>query len=272
MKEFKLCKVCSSSFELVNKRYNLVKCTECKLVFSKDVFSEQDFLETYNNLYNNSLQYDTHQKEFAKLQKDKPLHIGRPKLKILNYLLKKKCKRICEVGAGVGIVANYLKKKGIDYIGIELDKLTVEKAQSINLNIINGDFSKLNEIEGVFDAIIAFEVIEHLQDLNLFFKIASEKLKTNSYIGFTVPNYDKRMNYKNHKDRIYQSGPPVHLNFFTIESINKISNHYNFEIVFCEAKKFPYFNWNKIDTYKFFLKSIFSEFNGATLQCVMIKK
>lgn len=271
MKEFLLCKVCSSKVELLNKKYNLVQCEECKLVFSKTIFSEQDFMETYNRLYNDTLQYSTHQREFEKLQKSKALHIGRPKLKVLNYLLKNDVKRICEVGAGVGIVASYLKNKNVDYIGIELDKITADKAQSINLNIVNGDFTILNDIEGEFDAIIAFEVIEHLQDLNLFFQIASKKLKVKSYLGFTVPNYDKRMNYKNGGDKIYQSGPPIHLNFFTIESIRIIANHFGFKIVLCDAKRFPYFNWKKIDTYRFFIKSIFGNFKGPTLQCVMIK-
>lgn len=272
MKEFLLCKVCNSGVTLLNVKYNLVKCEQCKLVFCKTIFSEQDFVETYNRLYNDTLQYNKHQKEFEKLQKNEFIHIGRPKLKILKYLFKNNIKRICEVGAGVGIVASYLKNKNVDYIGIELDKVTVDKAQSINLNIINGDFSRLNQIDGKFDAIIAFEVIEHLQDLNLFFQMASKKLEINSFLGFTVPNYDKRMNYKNVGDKIYQSGPPIHLNFFTVESIKIIANHFGFEIALCEAKRFPYFNWKKIDTYKFFIKSVFGKFNGATLQCVLIKQ
>lgn len=272
MEEYSACKVCNSKVELLNVKYNLVQCVKCKLVFSKIIFSEQDFIETYYRLYNATLQYGTHQREFEKLQKGKTLHIGRPKLKVLNYLLRNKVRRICEVGAGVGIVASYLKRKDVDYIGIELDKVTADKAQSINLNIINGDFSKLNDIEGEFDAIVAFEVIEHLQDLNLFFQIASKKLKEKSYLGFTVPNYDKRMNYKNGGNKIYQSGPPIHLNFFTIESIKIIANHFGFKIALCEAKRFPYFNWKKIDTYRFFLRSILGKFKGPTLQCVMIKQ
>ncbi len=272
MKEFTKCKVCDSEIELINQKFNLVKCTACKLIFTKTFFSEEDFIATYNQLYNDSLQYNTHQKEFEKLKKGTNINIGKPKLKILKYLLKNDVNNICEIGAGVGIVANFLKKKKVNYFGIELDKETVCKARSINLNIVEGDFSTLNNVDECFDAIVAFEVIEHLQDLKLFLQIAFEKLESQKYLGFTVPNYDKRMNYSKPGDNIFQSGPPIHLNFFTIESIKNIASQYDFEIIFCKAKRFPYFNWNKSSTYKFFLMSLFGRFNGATLQCVMIKK
>lgn len=271
-KTFTSCKVCSSSINLINKKHELVECTNCKLVFSKIIFTDEDLIKTYNNLYNNTSQYDTHQKEFEKLKNNVTLNIGKPKLKIIKYLLHKNIKKVCEVGAGVGIVANYFKNKKVDYLGIELDEKTVNKAQSIDLNIQNGDFSLLKSSNKKLDAIIAFEVIEHLQDLDLFFNIVSEKLIDNGYLGFTVPNYQKRNNYKNPNDKIYQSGPPIHLNFFTIESIKNIAELYKYEIVFCEAKKFPYFNWKRKDTYKHILKALLNNYYGSTIMCVIKKK
>lgn len=269
---FTSCKVCNSTISSINKKFELVACSNCKLVFSEKIFSNDDFEVTYNKLYNDSLQYNTHQEEFEKLKNNTKFNVGRPKHKILNYLFANNVKKICEIGAGVGIIANYLKNKNSDYIGIELDKKTVEKAQSIGLNIKKGDFSLISSFEEKFDAIIAFEVIEHLQDLNLFFTIITEKLNNKGYLGFTVPNYEKRKNYKNPGDKIYQSGPPIHLNFFTIESIHQIAKIYNFDVVFCDAKKFPYFNWKNIQTYKHIVKALLSNYYGSTIMCVIQKK
>lgn len=265
------CKVCNAQISTINEKYSLIKCSNCKLVFCQTIFSSEDFEKTYNNLYNVSNQYETHQKEYEKLQNNVNFTIGRPKLKVINYLFERKVNKICEIGAGVGIVAHYLKKKQKDYIGVELDIKTVEKAQSLGLNIKNGNFSIIKNFPDKYEAIIAFEVIEHLQDLDLFFKVVIEKLDEGGYLGFTVPNYDKRKNYKNSEEKIYQSGPPIHLNFFTIESIHKIAKFYQFEVVFCEAKKFPYLNLKNKDTYKGIFKALFNKYYGSTLMC-LIKK
>lgn len=269
---FTSCKVCKSEINTVNKKYNLIQCSSCKLVFSEKIFSTEDFESTYNKLYNLSGQYATHQKEFDNLKDNVKRNIGRPKLRIIDYLFDKKVHKICEIGAGVGIVANYLKNKKKEYVGVELDKKTVEKAQSLNLNIQHGDFSIIKNFPDKYDAIIAFEVIEHLQDLDYFFKIITEKLVDGGYLGFTVPNYDKRKNYKNPGDKIYQSGPPIHLNYFTIESIRNIAKLDQYEVVFCEAKKFPYLNWKNRDTYKFIFKALLNQYYGSTLMCVIQKK
>lgn len=268
---FTSCKVCKSETTSINKKYNLIQCSSCKLVFAETIFSNTDFETTYNKLYNLSSQYAIHQKEFDKLKDNSNHNIGRSKLKIINYLSERKVNKICEIGAGVGIVANYLKNKKKDYVGVELDTKTVEKAQSLGLNIKNGDFSIIGNFPDKFEAIIAFEVIEHLQDLDLFFKIITEKLDDGGYLGFTVPNYDKRKNYRNFGEKIYQSGPPIHLNFFTKESIENIAQLYDYEVIFCKPKKFPYLNLKKKDTIIGVFKALFSKYYGSTLMCVIRK-
>lgn len=265
------CKICKSSINKVNTKHNLSQCTHCALVFCENLFTNEHFEKTYNALYNDTSQYKAHQKEFENLKNKTPLHVGRPKKRILSYLLENDVKSFCEIGAGVGVVASYLLNKSVAYTGIELDKKTVEKAQSLGLNIQNGDFSMLHLLEDKFDAVVAFEVIEHLQDLDLFFKLVYSKLSDIGYLGFTVPNYDKRKNYKNPGNHIYQSGPPIHLNFFTIESIAKIAPLYNFHVVFCEAKKLPYLNLGNLKTYTDILKAGINRYHGSTLMCVLQK-
>ena len=48
---------------------------------------------------------------------------------------------------------------------------------SVPINIKNGDFKDLNKLPDLQDAVVAFEVIEHLQDLNALFVIFQNKIK-----------------------------------------------------------------------------------------------
>lgn len=270
--EYKKCKVCNSEIKSINNKFDLVECVNCELVFCKNIYSQETFIKVYNRLYNQTLQYNTHIKESEFLLENKNIRIGNVKLKILKYLIQKKVNCVSEIGAGVGLVANYFKSKGITYQGIELDSKTVERAKVAGFNIVEGDFKVLNELSETQDAVVAFEVIEHLQDLNELFLILQKKVKQNGYFGFTVPNYNKRLNFKNPSNKIYQSAPPIHLNFFTVKSIENISSYYGFEVIFCKEKKYPYFLKNKLDTYKNFIKGFFGHYRGPTIMAILKKK
>ncbi|WP_310992274.1 class I SAM-dependent methyltransferase [Aequorivita marina] len=272
MNQYNKCKICSSKIELINPRYNLVICSKCKLVFCNDIFEEEMFSRIYDKLYNQTKQYSTHIKESDDLISKNKYKLGRTKSKVLNKAIKVKNPKVLEIGAGVGVVANFLQSKGIDYLGIEIDKKTVERAKKANLNIKQGDFKSLNKIEDTFDIILAFEVFEHLQDLGLLFKILEQKIKPDGTLGFTVPNFNKYLNYKNLNNKIYQSGPPIHLNFFTVESLQNIAKIYGFEIVLCYEKKYPYFNWKKKETYNHILKSLLGTYRGPTIIAIFKKR
>ena len=272
MKKFKKCKVCSSKINSINTKYELVKCENCNLIFCDNVFSEQEIINVYDKLYNKTTQYSKHIEEHNFLKENKNPKLGSEKIKILDYLINKNVTNVCEIGAGVGIVANYLQNiKKIMYYGIELDEKTAKKAMSNGLNVVNDSFTNLDTFESKFEAIVAFEVIEHIQELDDFFKQSIKSLTPDGYIGFTVPNYDKVKNYKNVGNHIHQDEPPIHLNFFNLENTNKVLAFYNLEIKFLVQRKYPYFNINVFDTYKFFIKSLFGKFHGQTLLCVAQK-
>lgn len=270
--EYNQCKVCRGDVTLVNTKYNLVKCQDCEIVFCKSIYTQDHFKKVYNKLYNTTSQYQVHLEEFENLKSNKKVKIGRVKFYVLKYILGKDINCLAEIGAGVGIIASYCKKNKISYQGVELDKETVMRSKSIGLSIVEGDFTRLKTFNDDLPAVVAFEVIEHLQDLNQLFLILNKKLASNGYFGFTVPNYDKRLNYSDHGNRIYQSPPPIHLNYFTITSIRKVAENYGFKIVFCKAKRFPYVSWKHKSFYINAFKGVFGTFHGPTLYAVIQKK
>ncbi len=178
-----------------------------------------------NELYNTeSSQYQRHSKdEFHKIISNKPIKVGLNRSRLIKkHVLNSKCKSVLEIGSGIGLVGTYIRSKNsfIEYMGVELDKEAFEKSQLLKLNTIHGDFEEIEKIETHFDVIMMWEVIEHLQDLNLFLELAFKKLNVNGKIILSTPNYNKVYNYpKRGKDEIFQDQPPIHLNFFTSESI-----------------------------------------------------
>ena len=266
--EFTTCKICNGTIDVINLKFNLVKCQSCEFVFSKTIYSEEEFIATYDRLYNTKedLKYSKHTiEEFTKL-KNNIITIGYNRKRIISKVLSNKPQNILEIGSGIGLIGMYLKQfSTVSYVGLELDEKTHERAVSLGVNSINGDFSKMETLNKEFDVIMMWEVLEHLQDLDLFFQLAKERLKSQGVFVFSVPNFDKIGNYANPKDTIFQSGPPIHLNFFTKKSVKNVLGKYGFEVLEVSVKKFPYFNYKTIGFYKMLFKSFLGKYNGPTL-------
>ena len=270
--EFKRCKYCSSETELVNKILNLVECHNCGLIFSRTKFSQKELKEKYAELYNaaENPKYAVHSiNDFNNLKNGK-IKVGYNRAGIIQKSVKENDK-VLEIGAGVGLVGAYLSKKypKVKYEGIELDPETGEKARALGIEVHTGDFSMIGNLERRYDVIMMWEVLEHIQDVKSCLELIHQKLNRDSLLIFSVPNYDKKLNFKGVDDRIFQSGPPVHLNFFRKSSIASIFNSHLFQVKHIKVKRFPYANLFSKSFYKMIPKVILGTYHGPTLYAVI---
>lgn len=278
MKEYSCCKVCEGNITLINKKHNLVECTNCKIIFCASQYSQQEFIAVYDKLYNNeNTHYERHSKdEFNKILKGQTIKVGYSRSRLIHKtVLNGKCKSVLEIGSGVGLIGTYIRNydNTIKYTGIELDKEAFEKSKILNLNTINGDFSVLENIESNFDVIMLWEVIEHLQDLKLFLELANRKLNIDGKIILSTPNYNKIYNYPNReKDQIFQDLPPIHLNFFTAQNIKNIFELNGFKDCIVNVKKLPYLQLSSFMFYVNVIKSFFNKYQGTTIYFEATKK
>jgi 2-polyprenyl-3-methyl-5-hydroxy-6-metoxy-1,4-benzoquinol methylase len=277
MNNYTACKVCKSEVTLINETYNLGQCDNCKLIFCLTIYSQDQFIAVYDELYNkeNAIYRNHAVVEYTMLLENKKIKVGYHRSRLLKkHVFNGKCESVLEIGSGIGLIGSYIRNenKQIKYLGIEIDKESYHKSQFLKLNTINDDFTAIDTVADSFDVIMLWEVIEHLQDLKLFLELAYKKLNRNGKIILPTPNYSKIYNYpKREVDEIFQDQPPIHLNFFTKENISAIFeiNHF----VNCKAtvKKLPYIEIKRKKFYIDCLKSIFNNYNGSTIYLEVTK-
>ena len=108
-------------------------------------------------------------------------------------LSKLKC---LDIGCGGGLLSERLARLGASVTGIDVTKSSIETAKihafnsGLNINYINTDVSAFikQDPRKNFDLIIASEVIEHLDNRNLFFKEVSKLLKNKGILILTTIN------------------------------------------------------------------------------------
>ena len=128
--------------------------------------------------------------------KFKPLHMFNP-IRI-EYILektsihfKKKDKnlplkglKILDIGCGGGLISEPMCRLGADVTGIDASQKNIKiaeihsKQNNLKINYINTSPEKLKENEK-FDVILNLEIVEHVEDLDLYFKSCAKLLKKN---------------------------------------------------------------------------------------------
>lgn len=270
MTAFKNCKICKSEITTINQKLNLARCVKCKLIFCTKIYAQSEFIKIYKDLYNNeNAVYSNHSiVEYNNLLKNK-IKIGYNREQLIKkHVLNSNCKSVLEIGSGIGLIGSYLrnKNKNIDYLGIEIDEESYIKSQFLKLNTINADFTVMESITQTYDVIMLWEVIEHLQDLNLFIELVFKRLNKGGKVLLSTPNYDKIFNYKSRfTDEIYQDEPPIHLNFYTTESLVNIFEFNHFKTCKATVKKLPYIAFKNLNFYKDLYKLLMNKYNGSTI-------
>lgn len=266
------CKFCGGEIQLINKTYHLVECLNCFLIFSRKKYSQNELKAVYNHLYNDdNPKYSTYSIFEYEQLKNGITNIGYNRERLIKNYINNNSK-ILEIGSGIGLIGCYIQKNypNSPYTGVEIDEKINDKAKLFGLNVQLGDFGVIGDFENKFDIVLMWEVLEHIQDLKKCLSLISNRLTKGGLFIFSVPNYDKKFNYKFSGDKIFQDGPPIHLNFFRRKSIEKLFESDDFEILSFRKKKFPYFNFK---SYKqMFLRIFLGKYEGSTLFCVLRKK
>ena len=142
--------------------------------------------------------------------------------------VEKKEASLLDFGCGTGDFLAYAKNRNLNVIGIESN----ENARHIAVKKL-GEKSvsnkKLSEINGQFDFITLWHVLEHLPDLFHFIDQLKSKLKDDGVLMIAVPNH-RSFDAQFYKEHWAAYDVPRHLWHFSPESMQKLFNSFGMKI------------------------------------------
>ena len=139
--------------------------------------------------------------------------------------------KLIEVGSNDGTLLENFKNSNIDVIGFEPSKTIAELANKKNIKTLNKFFNfqnleEINSFHSSVDVICSANVIAHIPDLKDVIKSVDKLLSSKGLLVFEEP-YLGSMFSKISYDQIYDE----HIFMFSVSSINKIFNLFDFELV-----------------------------------------
>ena len=199
--------------------------------------SEQDLQKFYSKKYyqNNKGNYKKNYSNSDKVNLFQKYEL------IFDTIKNKKNKNLLDLGCGEGFVLDYFYKKEFNVQGIDFSDYGIKKHNKKLLKFAEfGDLYKLLNIKikkkQSFDVFFASNILEHLNNLEKFFKYLNMlSISKKSYLVVIVPNdfsfFQKSLLKKNKIKSRYWICPPEHISYFSLKSLNNFISQKGWKLV-----------------------------------------
>lgn len=262
------------------KNSNIVVCKSCAFGTLSREIDPSKLNKYYQENYGSVAKRDKHLNIVEYFEKTSKMYKKTRSLSQINLLEKFKkinfIENVLEIGPGLGTFCYLIKKKNtnINYSVIEYEKKAIEHMKFLKSKV----FGSIDEIDdNYFDLIVTSHSLEHYQFNELFKNVNQyyKKLKKNGVVLLEVPLVD----FISHSDFQKKQEHEPHTLFFSFDSISKLFEKNNFEILFINTVgDFLYKNqllkfFYKIQSY--FINKNFSLYEyGGNRRCLraIIKK
>jgi len=108
--------------------------------------------------------------------------------------------RVLDVGCGDGVISEPIAKLGNIVASVDLPTITKLCHKRKASMVSSGDAEQLAFADGIFDLVLASEVVEHLWNPHAFFKEAYRVLKGEGWLIIETPEGKDSLRYDAHKN------------------------------------------------------------------------
>ncbi len=204
------CLVCEQSHltKLIGyEKAFLVKCRDCRFVFSERIPSFEELDNHYKNYGSN-------------------FYCSELTIKRYNEILDKmepfrKTGRLLDIGCGIGFFLDEAKKRGWAVYGTEYSERLIGLLREKGITIHEGQLNSENYEEGFFDVVTSFEVIEHINNPTSEVTEINKLIRKGGLVYLTTPNFNSLLRRKL-KIQYNVINYPEHLSYYTPSTLTRL--------------------------------------------------
>tara|TARA_B100001996_G_C18609899_1_gene573252 strand:+ start:140 stop:1123 length:984 start_codon:yes stop_codon:yes gene_type:complete len=222
-----ICKRKNDEFLFYKNGGKYVKCKNCELIYLNPCFGDTHLENYYKGMHSMQSATIKNESEFY-------VKIYSYGLESINKFVKKKNKKILDIGCSNGLFLDIAKKNSWETFGIELNKKEYLISQK-NHRVENTSVLNLNKaFNNKFDTICMWDVIEHVKDTNNLLKIIKRSLNKGGLFFFQTPNVNSlAARIMHEKSNVFDG--IEHTNLFNDKNVNIIAKKNKFKLIKIES-------------------------------------
>jgi SAM-dependent methyltransferase len=164
----------SSKAISLKKTPELWKCARCKSGFTQYAIPERESARLYEAGVGGE------RWSSKSFEEEKPRNV----IGVLEKVFTPGC-RVLDVGCNTGELLDFARTRGSITAGVEYSAASREIVEAKG----HGCFAAFDKVDGKFDVITAFDLLEHLYDVSSFFSDCREKLSENGFVIILTGNF-----------------------------------------------------------------------------------
>ena len=213
-----------------NKSYPLYKCKKCGLVRPHPLpYHDDDKLDIYDNPKN--IRYYNEKEKKIEEDSFEYKYYFKYFLPFIQLIDKYKIGgKSLDIGCGAGHLLKLLAEKGFDSEGLDVSKKLIDALKN-KFKVYCCDINNKNLKDNSYNLITANQVLEHIENPEIFVRRLNQLLVKGCYAIIAVP-YLKGLVPNILRTKWYGLGYGQHLNFFSKKSLKIMFERNGFEI--CE--------------------------------------
>jgi 2-polyprenyl-3-methyl-5-hydroxy-6-metoxy-1,4-benzoquinol methylase len=159
-------------------------------------------------------------------------------------------RKILDIGCGEGRFLEMAQNQGHQVIGLDFNDAALNVARSRGLEVYNCSLRELHKkYHQTFDAVVFFHVIEHLVDLECFFKDLNQLMAIDSDLYFSCPSPKRYSQYLEADllagQKEFWDYPPHHQTRWNLKATKRCLERMGWELIHFQTEPF---DWRGIST------------------------
>lgn len=157
--------------------------------------------------------------------------------KRIDFFVKNNVKRVLDVGCASGAFVWHVKRRGLDVVGVDLDRDSIKFGKGAGLDLRHGRLEDMKFKDGEFDAVNLGDIIEHVGDTEGFLRECLRILKKGGILVVSTPNTNSlfpkmtRWIYERFGLMWSHPTPPYHLFDFSDENLTRVLKRNGIEVL-----------------------------------------
>jgi len=138
----------------------------------------------------------------------------------MKFVSEKNIVSVLEIGCAAGKLVTYFSDffKNKQYTGLDLSSKSIEMCKiKSNFNFICDDFLK-RDIDKKFDLVFSFDVVDHVYDVDLFFRKIVQSTKKYAYVHCYRGFFPDMIDHKT----IYRDNEGIYMNDVSVKKIESV--------------------------------------------------